>query len=148
MEALRWTKLPDDDIDEFLGDGGTGVISFATGDDDPPFTVPVSYGYYDDERRFYFRLSAPDEGTKAEFLDQPVAFVVHDRVDGRWHSVVATGRLDDLGDAPYDSTRVQGLWAVEIPNVEIFDRPRSDVSFRDFMLDPEILSGRREFQEQ
>ena len=146
MNSIRWTKLPDDELDEFLGNGGTGVISFSTATDEPPFTVPVSYGYYADERQFYFRLSFPDEGGKGEVLDHPVAFVTHDRVDDRWQSAVATGELEEVSDAPYESMQKQGMWAVQIPKVDIFDRPREDVPFRDFRLVPEALSGRKEFQ--
>jgi len=109
MNSIRWTKLPDDELDEFLGDGGTGVISFSTTTDEPPFTVPVSYGYYADERHFYFRLSFPDEGGKGEVLDHPVAFVTHDRADDRWQSAVATGELEEVSDAPYESMQKQGM---------------------------------------
>jgi len=35
---------------------------------------------------------------------------------------------------------------VQIPKVDLFDRPREDVPFRDFRLVPETLSGRKEFQ--
>ncbi|WP_256391947.1 pyridoxamine 5'-phosphate oxidase family protein [Natronoarchaeum rubrum] len=146
MDSIRWAKLSDDELDEFLDDGGTGVISFSTAADEPPFTVPVSYGYYADERQFYFRLSFPDEGGKAEFLDHPVAFVAHGREDGQWRSAVATGQLEEVSDAPYESMQVQGLWAVRIPRVDIFDRPPEDVPFRDFRLVPDTLDGRKEFR--
>lgn len=47
---------------------------------------------------------------------------------------------------PYDSSAVQAMWAVEIPEVDIFDRPPEDVAFRQFQLVPEELTGRKEFQ--
>lgn len=43
--------------DEFLGRGGTGVLSLST-DEGPPHAVPVSYGYESAETIFYFRLAA------------------------------------------------------------------------------------------
>lgn len=53
-----------DERDAFLGTGGTGVISFATTGDEPPHSIPVSYGYDGSEVTFYFRLAVDAEATK------------------------------------------------------------------------------------
>lgn len=144
MQGLRWLQMSDDELSEFLGDGGTGVLSFATDPDESPVSIPVSYGFNADERTFYFQLSFPDESEKATVVDRPVSFVAYDRIDGLWRSVVASGRLEDVADAAYESTAVQGMWAVQIPRVDIFERPRNEITFRDFLFDPETLSGRKE----
>jgi len=39
---------------EFLGSGGTGVISFDPPDDGPPYTRAISYGSDADTGNFYF----------------------------------------------------------------------------------------------
>ncbi|SFH01528.1 hypothetical protein SAMN04488063_3599 [Halopelagius inordinatus] len=146
MQGIRWVQMSDDERTEFLGRGGTGVISFAEGVDTAPFTVPVSYGYDTESGWFYFRLSFQPDSTKEDVVDRPVSFVTHRRTDDGWRSVVATGALEDVSEDDHASTAVQGLWAVEIPEVDIFERPRDDVEFREFRLDPDSLSGRKEVQ--
>jgi len=138
-------QLSDAERDAFLGTGGTGVISAST-DDGPPFSLPVSYGYDADAGNFYFRLSFPPDSGKADVVDAPVSFVVHARTDEGWRSVVATGELEDLTEMDYDATAVQGLWAADIPMVDMFDRPPEEVSFRRYRLVPETLTGRKEVE--
>ncbi|SEH15444.1 hypothetical protein SAMN04487967_2080 [Natronorubrum sediminis] len=147
MPGLRWTNLTEDERNEFLSNGGTGVLSFATDRDDPPASLPVSYGYYADDEAFYFRLSFPPGSSKTDVVDNPVSFVVHAETDDGWRSVVATGTLEELADMPYESVAVQGMWAIDIPTVDIFDRPREELEFRDFRLAPETLSGRKSVPE-
>ena len=144
MQDLRWITLPDDGIDEFLGRGGTGLLSFTAGSDRPPVMRPVSYGYTARSREFFFRLSLPASAEKGAVVGQPVAFATFEQTDEGWHSVVATGRLEPLADRPAESSAVQKLWDVRIPAVDIFDRPRDEVALQDFRLDPDELSGRKE----
>ncbi|WP_132057058.1 pyridoxamine 5'-phosphate oxidase family protein [Halorussus amylolyticus] len=144
MEGLRWVRMTDDEMSDFLGRGGTGTLSFSTAIDDPPFSIPVSYGYDEDANAFYFRLAFPEGATKEGVVDRPVSFVAHRRTDRGYRSVVAAGTLEEVTDMPYDSSAVQGMWAVEIPEIDIFDRPPEDVAFRHFRLAPETLTGRKE----
>lgn len=146
MQGLRWLQMTTAEIDEFLGRGGTGVISFATGLDTPPVSIPVSYGYNADERIIYYQLSVPPESRKAELVDRRVSFVSYEETDEGWQSVIATGTLEALGEIPYASSAVQGMWAIEIPKVDIFERPRDEISNRDFCLVPNTLTGRKETQ--
>mgnify|MGYP000377401831 CR=1 FL=1 len=144
MQGLRWLQMSDDEIADFLGRGGTGVLSFATDADESPVSIPVSYGYNADEELLYYQLSTPKDGRKADLVDKPVSFVVYGRSDSRWESVIATGTLDDIEDEPYESSAVQGMWAIQIPRVDIFERPREEVTFHFFTLDPETITGRKE----
>lgn len=57
---------------------------------------------------------------------------------------MATGRLEGVTEADYDSSVLQGMWLVEIPLVDIFERDPREVTFRYFRLDPERLTGREE----
>ncbi len=144
MTGLRWVQLSEQERNEFLGTGGIGVLSFTKSEDEPPASLPVSYGYYDDAEMFYFRLSFPPNSTKESVIDNPVSFVTYDEGDDGWRSVVATGTLEELTELPHESAAVQGMWAVDIPAVDVFDRPRSEITFHDFRLDPEQMSGRKE----
>lgn len=144
MQELRWLQMTTDEIDDFLGTGGTGVLSFGAGTDESPASIPVSYGYNADIQTFYYRLSIPEGGKRETLVDRPVTFVTYEEIDDRWQSVVVTGRLDAVSDLPRESSEVQGMWAVQIPEVDIFERPRDEVSFQDFALEPETLSGRKE----
>jgi hypothetical protein len=130
--------------DEFLGDGGTGVIAFSSARGDPPHSIPVSYGYDEAERTFYFRLAVGPDSAKADVLDRPVSFVTYQEVDGTWRSVVATGRLEETTDDTIATETLAGLQRVRIPLVDIFGDPPGDVPFEFYRLVPETLTGRTE----
>lgn len=148
MQGLRWVQLTRDELDAFLGTGGTGVLSFATDRETPPFSIPVSYGYYAEEGHFYYRLSFPKAHLqgKASVIDRGVSFVVHEHTDEGWKSAVARGGLEEIADQPYESVAVQAMWQVEIERVDIFEDPPEDVTFHDFRLVPERVTGRREVE--
>lgn len=143
MTGIRWIKMTDEEIDDLLGQGGTGVISFATEPTEPPLSFPVSYGYDRETSVFYFRLAFPVDSHKEDAIDDAVSFVVHRETAAGWRSVIVTGELEPLADLPYHSTAIQGMWAVQIPAVDIFDRPREEIEFRDFCLEPNRMSGRK-----
>lgn len=144
MEQLRWVTMTDEEADELLGKGGTGTLSFSTATGEPPFSLPVSYGYDAETVSFYYRLAFPPNSGKAGLVDNLVSFVTHRKADAGWRSVVATGRLEEITDAPYESAVKQGMWAVSIPSVDIFDRPPEELTFRLFRLVPATMTGRKE----
>ena len=146
MAGLRWVQLSGDERDELLGTGGTGVISFVIGADEPPASFPVSYGYDADSSTFYFRLSFPPGSRKETVIENPVSFVTYEETPRGWQSVVATGHLEEVADFPYDSAVVQAMWAIDIPTVDVFDRPRAEIDFYDFCLEPSSLTGRKEVE--
>mgnify|MGYP000259459676 CR=1 FL=1 len=148
MQGLRWIQMSEDERDAFLGRGGTGVIAFARGSEEPPFQVPVSYGYDGGLGNFYFKLAVPPDSPKAEVVDEPVSFTAHARTDEGYRSVVATGTLEAVAEMPSDSLAAQGMWAVDIPAVDIFERPREEVPFEDFRLAPARIAGRKEVQSE
>ncbi|WP_293032025.1 pyridoxamine 5'-phosphate oxidase family protein [Natronococcus sp.] len=144
MQGLRWLQLSADEMSEFLGQGGIGVISFATGTDEPPVSIPVSYGYNPDEEALYYRLSMPTDGRKTGLVDRSVSFVTHRNTDDGWRSVIASGELEEISDVPFEPGAIHGMWPVEIPLVDIFERPPKEVTFRFFRLEPETMTGRKE----
>lgn len=130
--------------DALLGRGGTGVISFATDEETPPHSVPISYGYDAENTTFYFRLAIGEDHAKSAFVDRPVTFVVHGEENDRWESVVATGRLETTDTEGIETETLDGLDRVHIPLVDIFDAPARTVSFEFVRLVPENLTGRKE----
>lgn len=146
MSSLDTTELDEEERAAFLGTGGTGVLSFAVEADEPPYSLPVSYGYDDQDGVFYFRLGFENGGEKTSFVDEkrPVSFVTYADTAGGWHSVVVTGRLAEVTEAAVGSEAMQGLGRVEIPLVDIFERPDQEVTFRFFRLKPDAVTGRRE----
>jgi len=130
-----------DERDEFLGRGGTGVLSLST-EEGPPPTVPVSYGYDRTEATFYFRLAVGGRHSKGQLPERPVSFVTYDRADGGWHSVVAEGRLEDVEREGIETDTLEGLQRVDIPLIGIFDHPTREVDFAFYRLVPESLTAR------
>lgn len=130
--------------DTLLDVGGTGVISLSTAEPESPHSIPVSYGYDSETETFYFRLAAESDTTKGPMTDRPVTFVTYTEEDGRWQSVVAQGQLEPTGDEDIATETLEGLERVEIPYVDIFGKPISEVTFRFYRLVPETLTGRKE----
>ncbi|ESP90129.1 hypothetical protein K933_01172 [Candidatus Halobonum tyrrellensis G22] len=133
-----------DERDEFLGRGGTGVLSLAPTGDDAPHSIPVSYGYDPVESTFYFRLAVESGSGKTDAVDRSVSFVVYDSVDDEWRSVVASGRLEGTTDDAIATETLEGLERVRIPLVDVFGRPPSEVPFEFYRLVPDSLTGRKE----
>jgi uncharacterized protein len=143
MSRLPSTEMGADERDDFLGEGGTGVLAFSTGDDSP-HAVPVSYGYDASESTFYFRLAVGPETEKGDLSHRAVSFVTYGREDGRWRSVVARGRLEETTEEPIATRTLQGLDRVHIPLFDVFGEEPRRVPFEFYRLVPEELAGRRE----
>ena len=135
--------MSDDERDEFLGVGGTGVISLATADGAAPHSIPVSYGYDAAESTFYFRLATPPDSRKGDLSGRRVSFVAYGNDDG-WRSVVATGQLEATTEESVATETLQGLERVHIPLVDVFDDPVRDVPFEFYRLVPDELTTRTE----
>jgi hypothetical protein len=138
------TPLTDAERDDFLGAGGTGVVSFTSGEDEAPHAIPVSYGYDASETTFYLRLAVGRDSAKVDHLDRPVSLVVYEEVDGVWHSVVARGRLESTDDEAIATETLAGLDRVDLPLHDVFGRPSREVSFEFYRLVPDDLTTLRE----
>jgi hypothetical protein len=134
------------EIDEFLGNGGIGVLSLAHEND--AYAVPVSYGYDASDGSVYLRLAfGPDSG-KRPYVDAggQVVLVVQRETDEGWRSVVAKGTLTQASEteSSLDSTVTTAIHRVNIPFVSAYDRPARELDFDLYRLDPAELTGRRE----
>jgi len=137
--------LTDEERDQLLGNGGTGVVSLSTDADSPPHSVPASYGYDPTDSVFYFRLAVGPDSEKGDLDGRPVAFVTYGTGDGgRYRSVVARGELENIESAAVGTAALDGLDHVDIPLVDIFDEPTRVVSFEFLRLVPDELTTRAE----
>ncbi|WP_458205599.1 pyridoxamine 5'-phosphate oxidase family protein [Haladaptatus sp. NG-SE-30] len=144
MGNVSTVQMSDEERSEFLGRGGTGVVSFSAGTDESPYSLPVSYGYDATGEHFYFRLALGPDSAKADIIDRPVTFVTYDQTESGWRSVVVTGKLADVAEQDIDSDVTQGMRRIEIPLVDVFDRSSREVSFQFFHLDPDEMTSRKE----
>ncbi len=146
MNDTRSVRMGDDERAAFLGTGGTGVVSFATGEGEPPYSLPVSYGYDADSDGLYLRLAFDtDSGKEAVATgSRPLSLVVHRQEEEGWRSVVVTGRLEEVTEAAIDSEVVQAMRRVHIPLVDVFERHPRELTFRFFRIDTDEVSGRKE----
>lgn len=146
MTNTRTTVMAAAERDEFLGVGGTGVVSFARGGDEAPYSLPVSYGYDAEDEQFYLRLAFDPEGGKTGLVGEqtPVSFVVHRQRDSGWASVVATGHLSEVTEAALDSSVAAGLRRIEIPLVDVFDRHPREYEFRFFRLVTDEVQAKKQ----
>ncbi|MEF8806661.1 pyridoxamine 5'-phosphate oxidase family protein [Natronomonas sp.] len=144
MSYTEAKEMEKDERDAHLGDGGTGVISFCESGNDPPHSVPVSYGYDATEATFYFRLAIDTDSAKAAIADHDVTFVVYGQTDGEWWSVVAKGQLEETMEESIATETLQGFEHVHIPIVDVFGRPPKDVPFEFYRLVPDELTSRIE----
>jgi nitroimidazol reductase NimA-like FMN-containing flavoprotein (pyridoxamine 5'-phosphate oxidase superfamily) len=129
---------------EFLGSGGTGVISFARGNE--PYAIPVSYGFDPDGPAFYIRMGYPPESEKQSFAEASdgVSIVVYRETPEGWKSVVATGSFDEVTEASIDSSVVDAVRSVDIPFVDVYDRHPRDVRFTLNRVVVDRMTGRKE----
>lgn len=146
MDSSDPHELAADERDAVLGSGGVGVLAFATSTDDPPHSLPVSYGYDDDTASVYFRLAVGGDSSKRTLLDNPVSFTVHHEGEDGYESVVVQGTLDAIEEADVAGSVLDGLSRVEIPLFDVFDRRPRETTFGFYRLDAGDATGKRELQ--
>lgn len=137
--------MTEDECDELLEQVTSGVLSLTTGSDEPPHSLPVSFGYDAVASTFYFRIADHPESQKGDLGGRPVSFVTYDHDDsGEYRSVVAQGTLEPTVDDDIATETLTGLERVTIPYVDIFGEPPGDVDFEFYRLVPDRLTGRKE----
>lgn len=142
MTKDRTVAMETDDIDEFLGSGGTGVLSMARRN--VPYSVPISYGYDPDERVFYLRLGDTPDSEKRAFIEatETARLVVHEQVDDTWTSVIATGGLTEVSGEELNANVATRLREAERPLFEIWDEPSEEITLVITRLSVDSLTGR------
>ncbi|SDJ19937.1 hypothetical protein SAMN05216226_10196 [Halovenus aranensis] len=142
MTDTESVTMTDDECEALLGRTATGVLSLTTAADEPPHTLPVSFGYDSVTSSFYFRLADADS-QKGELAGRPASFVTYDH-DGTYSSVVASGTLESTTDDETATEALAGFERVTIPYVDIHGEPPAEVEFTFYRLVPDELTGRKE----
>lgn len=135
--------LTDEERDQLLGEGGVGVLSLSAPDGDPPYTVPVSYGYDGDTETFYFRLVVGESTEKGTLDDRPASFVTYGTTEGDYWSVVAGGTLENVAKSDQSTDTLAAMDRVHIPMYDVFGAPTRDLSFEFCRLDHDTITTRR-----
>lgn len=137
------TSLSEEETDSILGRHETGVLSLAR--DGEPYSIPISYGYDGEQRRFYFRLVSASESEKGRFLaSAPEArLVVYEEDDPVYLSVVAAGTLEEIQRENLTVEHIEQYGTAKRPLFEIWGEPSRDLDINLYQLDPNGISGRR-----
>ncbi len=142
MTLNQETQLSPEETDSILGRHETGVLSLAR--EDEPYSIPISYGYDAEERRFYLRLVSTPQSKKRRFLaSSPHArLVVYEEDDPIYRSVVTSGTLDEVPRDALTVEHIEQYGEAERPLFEIWGESRRDLDVRLYRLEPDELSGR------
>ncbi len=145
MTLAQETEMSDAEIDRFLGEHETGVLSLARAEE--PYAIPISYGYDDENRQFYLRLVSQPDSKKRTFLgSSPNAhLVVYDEADGgeTYWSVVASGTLHDIAPDELSVDQIKQYGNARRPLFEIWGAEKDDLDIQLYEFVPNELSGRR-----
>lgn len=139
-------QLSESERDRFLNRVDTGTLSLATPTDEPPHSVPVSFGYDPVETTFFFRIADLPPQQKGNMDNQPVTFVTYDDDGeiGSYVSVIAQGSLEETMKDEIALETLEALERVTIPFVDIFGAPPAEIDFSFYRLVPETLTSRKE----
>lgn len=137
------TELSREETDSFLGRHETGVLSLAY--EDEPYSIPISYGYDTENRRFYLRLVSTPQSEKRKFLaSTPQArLVVYEQDDPIYWSVVTIGALREVQREELTVEHIEQYGEAKRPLFEIWGASRRDLDIQLYQLDPDEISGRR-----
>ena len=129
------------EIAEFLDARHAGVLSLADGGD--AYSIPVSFDYDGDESALFFRFGFGPDSQKRQFLEavESASFVVFEREEGRWKSVVIEGPVETVSESTLDSNIVEALDGLDIPYFRIHQRPSGNMDFEIARLDATKMTG-------
>jgi nitroimidazol reductase NimA-like FMN-containing flavoprotein (pyridoxamine 5'-phosphate oxidase superfamily) len=138
-------QLSESERDRFLNRVDTGTLSLATPTDEPPHSVPVSFGYDPVGTTFFFRIADLPPQQKGNMDNQPVTFVTYDDDGeiGSYVSVIAQGSLEETMKDEIALETLEALERVTIPFVDIFGAPPAEIDFSFYRLVPETLTSRK-----
>lgn len=145
MPLAQETEMTAAEIDEFLGEKETGVLSLAR--EDEPYAIPISYGYDAAHQTFYLRLVSTPESKKRQFLaSSPQArIVIYDEVEPgtTYRSVIAVGVLKEISPEELTVEDIEQYGAAKRPLFEIWGESKQNLNIKLYEFEPTELSGRR-----
>lgn len=141
MRGAQRTEMDAIQIVDFLDTQQTGVLSLARENDS--YGIPVSFAFDDTEHDIYLHLGYGSSSTKREFVDavEWASFLVYDRVDGKWKSVLARGTLEGVSEDSIDSTAYQAAKSLNIPYFQVFGDRDEALEFEIVRMDITELTG-------
>lgn len=144
MSLAQETEMTPAEIDDFLSDTETGVLSLAM--DNEPYSIPISYGYDAASTQFYLRLVSTPGSEKRTFLSSSpqCRLVVYDEdSEGtRYRSVIATGTLEQIDPGEMSVEQIEQYGEARRPLFEIWGQGKEELDIELYTLSPEELSGR------
>jgi len=144
MSLAQETEMSSSEIDDFLSDTETGVLSLAM--DDEPYSIPISYGYDAASTQFYLRLVSTPGSEKRQFLSSSpqCRLVVYDEdAEGtQYRSVIATGTLEQIDPGAMSVEQIEQYGEARRPLFEIWGQGKDELDIKLYTLSPEELSGR------
>lgn len=143
MSLDQETSLSKAETDSVLSRHETGVLSLAR--EGEPYSIPISYGYDAEQRRFYLRLVSSPESEKQKFLASlPEArLVIYEEDDPIYQSIVTVGTLEQISRDELSVEHIEQYGDAKRPLFEIWGQSRDDLDIHLYQLDPDEISGRR-----
>ncbi len=145
MSLAQETEMTRSEVDEFVSNRETGVLTLAQNDE--PYAIPISYGYNDSSGTFYMRLVSTPESEKRAYLGSSpdVRVVIYDGNDEKteYRSVVAKGALEELDPADLSADDIVQYGQAERPLFEIWGADRDELDIRLYSFEPDVIEGRR-----
>lgn len=140
----RTVEMTTEEIDTYLEEAGLGILAFAG---DPPYAIPMSFGYDAERRELYLQLGTFAESEKQRRMQEStsVSLVVDDyeRPD-RWRSVIVDGTITKLAESERDDRDAVATFAKsKLASVDVFSMDPGEVSFSWYVLEPTAFSGRK-----
>lgn len=145
MSLAQETEMSASEIDDFLSETETGVLSLAM--DNEPYSIPVSYGYEAAEQTFYLRLVSSPGSEKRKFLSSSpdCRLVVYDENSDstKYRSVIAVGALEQIDPEEMSVEEIEQYGEARRPLFEIWGAGKDELDIELYTLNPGELSGRR-----
>lgn len=143
MPVNEEAELSERDIDAFLGEHETGVLTLARGDD--PYAIPISYGYDPSTQQFYLRLVSTTASEKREFLaSAPRArLVIYEEEGNVYRSVIVKGVLSELPKEELSVEDIVQYGDAKRPLFEMWGAEKPALDVKLYQLSPERMNGRR-----
>ncbi|APW96529.1 pyridoxamine 5-phosphate oxidase [Halobiforma lacisalsi AJ5] len=143
MAIDQETEMTDAEIDDFLSRHETGVLSLAR--DNEPYSIPISYGYDEENQDFYMRLVSTPDSEKREFLDSTPEsrLVIYDESGSTYRSVIGKGTLENIAPGELTPDQIAQYGDARRPLFEIWAQGKDELDIELYRLSPETLEGRR-----
>ncbi|MFA9425591.1 pyridoxamine 5'-phosphate oxidase family protein [Natronorubrum sp. A-ect3] len=133
------TALTRDEIDAFLREQGSGVLSLTDGAE--TYAVPESFGY--DGGNLYFQLVSDSDSQKLSFIETTNTATLTAFTDDPPRSVLARGPLEPVPEAAHQraSSAIAANATIPALNVSL-ETTTDELAFEFYRLVPRELSGR------